>query len=116
MQSVSRVDADVFGLYELSRDGTVLYSRPRREDGLRDAEQAIIGRDFFRDIFPCRNMEDLRRHFRQFITGDQSVNTFVFECLFEQKVVRTKVFMTRAYENDHDHVGGIVIMDIRQAA
>ena len=116
MQSVTEMDTDVFGLYELSRDGTILYSRPRREDGLRDPAQAIIGQDFFRDIFPCTNMEDLRRHFRRFITGDQSVDTFVFECLFEREVVRTKIFMTRAYENDHDHVGGIVIMDIRRAS
>ena len=115
MQSVSGMDTDVFGLYELSRDGTILYSRPRREDGLRDPEQAVIGQDFFGDIFPCRNMEDLRRHFRRFITGDRSVDTFVFECMFEREVVRTKIFMTRAYENDHDHDGGIVIMDIRRA-
>jgi hypothetical protein len=116
MQGVSGMGGDVFGLYELSRDGTILYSRPRREDGLRDPEQAIIGQDFFRDIFPCLNMEDLRRHFRRFITGEQSVDTFVFECMFEREVIKTKIFMTRAYENDHDHTGGIVIMDIRRAS
>jgi hypothetical protein len=30
--------------------------------------------------------------------------------------VRTKIFMTRAYENDHDHSTGIVILDIREAS
>jgi len=116
MQRASGIDTNVFGLYELSREGTILYSRPRREDGLRDPEQAVIGQDFFHDIFPCRNMEDLRRHFRRFITGDRPVDTFVFECMFDREVVRTKIFMTRAYENDYDHAGGIVIMDIRRAA
>jgi hypothetical protein len=110
------IDSEVFGLYELASDGTILYSRPRAGDGLHPAQNAIVGQDFFRDIFPCRNIDDLRRHFRQFITGDRSVDSFLFECLFEQETVRAKVFMTRAYENDHAHAGDIVIMDIRQVA
>src|SRR4030095_3523312 len=90
-----RRSAEVFGLYELANDGTVLYSRPRASDGLREAEQQIVGQDFFRDIFPCQNIEDLRRHFRRFIREDRPVDTFVFECLFGQETVRAKVFMTR---------------------
>jgi len=108
--------AGPFGLYELAKDGTILYSRPRNGEGLRDSEPGLIGRDFFRDIFPCHNIEDLRRQFRHFITGDRPVHSFVFDCLFEREIVRAKVFLTRAYENDHDHAGGIVIMDIRSAA
>ena len=115
MQTTDGVSAEVFGLYELSKEGTILYSRPRSADGLHDAAQETVGQDFFRDIFVCRNNEDLRRHFRRFITGDQPVDTFVFDCLFDQEIVRAKVFMTRAYEHDLDHTGGIVIMDIRRA-
>ncbi|MEO8574756.1 MAG: hypothetical protein ABI481_12365, partial [Pyrinomonadaceae bacterium] len=104
------------GLYELADDGTILYSRPRAGDGLRDAQHGLVGRDFFRDIFPCQNIDDLRRHFRRFIMEDRPVDTFVFNGLFGEEIVRAKIFMTRAYENDHDHAGGIVIMDIRRAA
>jgi hypothetical protein len=115
MQIVQGQDTEVFGLYELTNDGTVLYSRPRAADGLHAAEQERVGRDFFREIMKCTNNEDLRRHFRRFITGDQSVDTFVFDCMFEQQIVRAKVFMTRARENDQAHAGEIVIMDIRRA-
>ena len=115
MQIVQGQDTEVFGLYELANDGTVLYSRPRAADGLHAAEQGRVGMDFFRDIMPCKNNEDLRRHFRRFITGDQSVDTFVFDCMFEQQIVRAKIFMTRARENDQAHAGEIVIMDIRRA-
>ncbi|PYS99892.1 MAG: hypothetical protein DMF63_09460 [Acidobacteria bacterium] len=107
---------NVFGLYELSSDGTILYTRPRTDDGLREPQQGIVGRDFFRDIGGCENIEDLRHHFRRFITGDQPVDIFTFDCILEREIVRAKVFMTRAYEHDYDHAGGIVIMDIRQAA
>jgi hypothetical protein len=107
---------NVFGLYELSSDGTILYTRPRTDDGLSEPEEGIIGRDFFRDIGLCENIEDLRRHFRRFIMGDQPVDVFTFDCILEREVVRAKILMTRAFEHDHDHAGGIVIMDIRQAA
>jgi hypothetical protein len=107
---------NVFGLYELSSDGTILYTRPRTKDGLSEPEHAVVGRDFFRDVFGCENIEDLRQHFRSFIAGDAPVGTLTFDCMFDRKTVRANIFMTRAYEHNHDHSGGIVIMDIRQAA
>ena len=114
MQTVNGSTMEVFGLYELADDGTVLYTRPRVADGLHSPETTFIGRDFFREIFPCQNNEDLRRHFKRFITGDRPVDTFVFDCMFGPEIVRAKIFMTRARENDHDHSGDIVIMDIRR--
>ena len=112
----SWASTNVFGLYELANDGTILYTRPRTNEGLSEPEQTVVGRDFFREICGCMNIDDLRRHFRRFITSDRSVDTFIFDCMFEQETVRTNIFMTRAYENDHGHGGGIVIMDIRHAA
>ena len=108
-------NADVFGLYELSSDGTVLYSRARREDVLKEPAQEAIGQDFFRDVARFENTNALRHHFRRFLSDRRPVDSFLFDCLFETEVVRAKVFLTRAYEIDHDHAGGIVIMDIRQA-
>ena len=107
---------EVFGLYELADDGTILYSRPRGNDGLHQPKPEVVGQDFFRDIVGCQNKEDLRRHFRQFIRGDRSVDAFLFDCLFESQVIRTKIFMTRAYEADEVSGNEIVILDIRRAS
>ncbi|HEX6125782.1 MAG TPA: hypothetical protein VFZ23_10470 [Pyrinomonadaceae bacterium] len=116
MQQDNGLSTNVFGLYELSGDGTVLYSRARNEEGLREPAHDLVGQDFFRDIAPFENTDDLRRHFRRFITSDRPVDTFVFDCLIKSEVVRAKVHMTRAYEHDRDHhAEGIVIMDIRKA-
>ena len=114
MEIRSERHTDVFGLYELSRDGTVLYSRSRGERGLANPVADTVGRDYFHDIAPFENIADLRRHFRRFLTDKRASDTFVFDCRFDTEVVRTKVFMTRAYEVDQDHAGGIVIMDIRK--
>ena len=106
----------VFGLYELSEEGMILYSRPRGQQGLDQATGEIVGRDFFHDIVGCDNMAALRRHFRQFVVGGRPVDAFLFDYMFERRVVRTKISMTRAFETDDDHRNGIVIMDIRQTA
>ena len=115
MQVTNGAVSGVFGLYELASDGTILYSRPRSADTLSDGERQVVGRDFFQDVFPCQNVSDLRRHFKSFILDDRSVDTFLFDGLFEQEIVRAKIFMTRGYENDYDHAGGIVILEIREA-
>ena len=84
---------NVFGLYELSSDGTILYTWPRTEEELSAPEHAIVDRDFFRDVFGCENIDDLRRHFRRFITGDEPVDAFNFDCRFEQRTVRTSEYL-----------------------
>jgi hypothetical protein len=116
MQTGSETYCGLFGLYELTGDGTVLYSRRRGERGLASPSDEAVGRDYFHDIAPFENIADLRRHFRRFLTDNRASDTFVFDCLFDTEVVRAKIFMTRAFEVDHDHAGGIVIMDIRQLA
>jgi hypothetical protein len=115
MQGVREINTDVFGLYELAVDGTILHSRPRTGEFLRDPKTDVIGQDFFHDIFTFQNTEDLRRHFRRFVSGDRPVDAFLFDCLDGSEIVRTKVFMTKAFESDYEHSGDIVIMDIRKA-
>lgn len=114
MVSTGIYDTDVFGLFELTSDGTVLYSRARRQDVLKEPAPEAIGRDFFRDIARFENTGALRRLFRRFLNDGRPVDSFLFDCLFETEVVRAKVFLTRAFEIDH--AGGIVIMDIRRAS
>ena len=113
--NMSGQTGEVFGLYELSDKGTVLYSRPRGNDGLHQPTPEIVGQDFFHDVVGCENKDDLRRHFRRFIGGDRPVDAFMFDCLFESEVVRTKIFMTRASETDDGFANEIVILDIRRA-
>lgn len=115
MQMEEKANGQVFGLYELSNDGTILYSRSRTENGLRQPSAEFIGRDFFRDIARCENIEDLRRHFRGFIFSDRPVDNFDFVYVEGSEAIPAKVFLTRAHETDQDHEGEIVIMDIRRA-
>ncbi len=113
MQGLDGITGDVFGLYELATDGTVLYSRSRAGEVLHEPTQVMVRRDFFRDVAGFENKEDLRHHSRRFVYGDQSVNAFTFDCLYGADVVKARIFMTRAYETDDERAGTIVILDIR---
>ena len=84
--------------------------------GLRVRRTRLSVETTFTGGAPFENIADLRRHFRRFLTDNRASDTVVFDCLFDTEIVRAKVFMTRAYEVDHDHASGIVVMDIRQLA
>jgi len=97
-----------FGLFELSSDGTVLYSRAGQDGAL------MIGRDFFREVAAFENKEDLRHHFRRFLGSSRPVDSFGFDCEYGERSVHTKITMTRGQERAEEYTANIVIMDIKQ--
>src|SRR5687768_1045074 len=115
MQTEYFVEKNIFGFYELTRDGTVLYSRPCREDSSLDrSDSELVGQDLFRDVMPFRNTNDLRRQFRNFISGRRPVGNLVFDGFLESEVVRAKVFLARANETNGELEDDIIIMDIKR--
>jgi hypothetical protein len=108
------LNRETFGLFELSDEGTVLYSRPAQRDQPREDEQDIVGRDFFYEVAQFANTEDLRRHFRRFLTSTRPADSFGFECMYQEGTVKTKITMTRGHETENQHTANIVIMDIKQ--
>jgi hypothetical protein len=110
------VNEGTFGLFELSSDGTVLYSRANRslQDGVSSID--MIGRDFFREVAAFENKEDLRHHFRSFLVSSRPADSFGFDCDYGERSVRTKITMTRGHETADARTDSIVIMDIKQVS
>ena len=104
-----------FGLFELSDEGTVLYSRALDRDAAYRPARDLVGRDFFREVAKFANTEDLRRHFKSFLVSARPADSFGFECLYQERSVKTKITMTRGHESDSEHTANIVIMDIKLA-
>src|ERR1041385_5552798 len=86
---------EIFGLFELDDAGNVRYSRSHngRDYG------SMIGQNFF-DLFNIQNGHNLRRHFKQFIESHDAANSFVFDCSYDETVVKAKIIMTRAFQTD----------------
>ena len=101
------------GLFELNRDGTVLYSRFRLNNQLVNANSELVGHNFFDDVASFENARELRRIFNNFIKSNKFTDNFVFDCRFPEQVVRVRVMMVRAFENSFPNPSDIVILDIR---
>jgi|SRR5215203_5626971 len=101
------------GLFELNNDGTVLYSRFRKNNQLLNTNSEMVGHNFFEDIAGFENVRDLRRIFNNFVRSNKFTDNFIFECRFSEEVVPVRVMMVRAFENSFPNPADIVILDIR---
>jgi hypothetical protein len=115
-KSAAWAGSEIIGLYELDQNGTVLYRR--LPDGATSAAGAgVVGKDFFSEAVPMQNADDLRRHFRRFVTSDRAVDNFIFDCELAGETIKTRICMTRGHEsNSESNSASIVILDIKEAA
>jgi hypothetical protein len=103
------IPLDMFGFFELDDRGIVQYHRPRADaDG-----RWPVGEDFF-EFAPCRNRDDLKRHFRKFVQTDRAAHSFTFDCFFDVATVKAKVTMTRAFQTEDFPPEKLVMLDIRE--
>lgn len=103
---------ELFGLFEISETGTVLYARIRRRNTLIDAKPALVGRNFFDEVLPFENVADFRRRFKNFLENADSSDNFIFGCRSKKGVLQVKVLLMRVSE-DGERLK-FVIVDIRE--
>ena len=101
------------GLFELNNEGVVLYSRFRQNNQLLNADNNLVGHNFFDEIAVFENARDLRRIFNNFVKSNKFTDNFVFNCRFSEQTVRVRVMMVRAFENKYPNPSDNVILDIR---
>jgi len=109
------MNEQLFGIYELDNFGTVLYSR-RRSDETEPPTvgSTMVGHNFFEKIGQNEDVEELRRHFKSFLSSQRPVESFIFEGKFNDTSIKARVLMTRGHETVNDSASSIVIMDIKQ--
>ena len=105
--------ANTSGLFELKNDGTVVYSRFRQNNRLINPNSELIGANFFEDIAGFENARDFRRLFNNFVKSNKFTDNFMFDCRFSNEIVRVRVMMVRAFENNYPNPSDIIILDIR---
>ena len=102
------------GLYEINDAGTVLYCRTTAENLSSEKFAAAVGRNFFDEVAPFENMEELRRHFRNFITSRSTTDTFTFSCQVNNTNIPAKVLLVRIIERSNNERDKTTIIDIRK--
>ena len=104
---------ELFGFFELDDSGTVRYVRPTSRTSNFEDRDPLVGQNFF-EYAHFANSDDLKRHFRQFVHGHNSAESFKLDCLFENGTVKAKVLMTRAFDTDLYPPANLVMLDIRK--
>lgn len=112
---MTNVSTDNMGLFELDTAGTVMYSRvnPSAYAASTVPSSDLVGRNFFEEVAPFKNVEEFRRRFRHFACGSDSAEKFTFTCQFEERPAEMKVMLMRISEREFDEDKKLIIVDIR---
>ena len=114
MNTFQNPEPEVFGLFELSDDGTVLYSKTADPNLSKKLEQAV-GLNFFDEAAPFENREEFRGYLKRFIMSGYPSESFNFTCQKENQIIPAKVMLVRITERQSEQRAETVIVDIRRA-
>lgn len=101
------------GLFEINDAGTVLYCRTTPEK-IFSEKSAAVGRNFFDEVAPFENMEELRWRFNSFIKSCALNENFSFNCRIKSQNIPAKVLLMRIPEQFHNERTDTTIVDIRK--
>jgi len=101
---------EIFGLFELSDEGIILYSKPAAP---RVTE--TVGLNFFDEVAPAENAEEFRRRLNQFVRGDNPSESFNFTCQINDQTIPAKAMLVRISERSSERrQTKTIIVDIRR--
>lgn len=117
--SVSPTTLDLFeygdiGLFEINDAGTVLYCRTSSESLSHEKSARAVGRNFFDEVAPFENVDELRRHFNHFIKSDDASENFNFTCRVKSREIPAKIMLVRITERSPEQRAKTTIVDIRK--
>jgi photoactive yellow protein len=86
-----------FGLLELDAAGTVVrYSPAEQKSNVQP--QDILGRNFFTEVAPCAQVNEVKSRFLSFMAYGDAVQKFSITCPHEEKSIRIQIMMARVTE------------------
>jgi hypothetical protein len=106
---------ELFGLYELAPDGTVLYYKAGAGSKTLAGAEDFVGLNFFAAIADLENVKEFQLRFESFAKGFQSVDSFTFGNSLNENLKPVKVMLVRLSEGNKHELTKLVIVDIRQA-
>jgi hypothetical protein len=100
----------LFGLFELDPTGTVLYSRLELDGAADMGMPSMAGHDFFKEVAPFTNAEELRRRISAFTRSGAQADNFHFTYQCDGGPLPVKVLLARIREwSDGRHTKSILV-------
>ena len=113
MNTVQNIQPEIFGLFELSDQGTVLYSRTAAPSATQRLPETV-GQNFFDEAAPFENTEEFRGYLNRFIRSDCPSESFNFTCQINNQNIPAKIMLVRIAERSSDTSAKTIIVDIRR--
>ena len=90
--SAAEIDALPFGYIALAPDGTIRKYNRYEADLARKDPQEVLGRNFFREVAPCTQVQEFEGRFRQLAGGEtpEPALSFDFEFRFRHGSQRVR--------------------------
>ena len=105
---------DLGGLFELDPEGTVVYSKLRKNKEVFETEPSVVGHNFFDEVAAFENIDEFRNRFRYFVKGSSSIENFNFDFRYENSKIPARVMLVRVNETGFERHGNLIIVDIRK--
>jgi hypothetical protein len=104
----------LFGLFELDPAGTVLYSRIETDGRASAGGPDVAGHNFFDEVAPFENAEELRQRISTFTRGEGQADNFQFTCQFNDDFLPVKVLVARIRERTNGNHTKSILVHIRK--
>lgn len=88
----------LLGLLELDEAGTVLYFNPELQGRLGGPMSDLVGRNFYTEVAPARNIDELREQLESFRRSQEPSRTIYFTFHFERDSHPVRLLLARVRE------------------
>ncbi len=116
MQALSDTKPNLYGVFEISDEGTILYSRRKNDADKFSFESLpqIVGRNFFSEIAEFENVEEFRLCVKRFVKSDSPSKSFIFNCRINGLDLPVRILLVRVTDRVSDERSKLTIVDIRE--
>jgi hypothetical protein len=104
----------LFGLFELDATGNVLYSHIEPDADGHAVASDMAGHNFFDEVAPFENAEELRWRIARFTKGDGQADNFHFTCHLENGPLLVKILLARICERSNGKHTKSILLHIRK--
>ena len=106
---------DLYGLYEITKAGKILYSRVRQRNALLNLQPEKVGKNLFEDVLLFDNALTFRRKVENFWDAMENTQTFTFNSQTSNRNLPIKVLLIRVNQSNHLSNEKFIIVDIRKS-
>jgi hypothetical protein len=113
-ETIGLFERSDIGLFEINDAGTILYCRTGSGGISHKDSSSDVGRNFFYEVAPFENMEELRRRFNSFVNSRSTTANFTFSCLVKNTIIPARILLVRIVERSNSERDKTTIVDIRK--